>query len=464
MRKCTKENRREAGILLVYCLIFGLFLFKMFYYMEEIWDVPDEEAHISYIIYLEREEKLIPEFENMKLYSRNTVNEEGVSLFCEDSEIVCYLGHPPLYYKLMQLLGAVSIEGAESYVDEYVLKTANIVLTALTMLIAFTAGYSRLRRMTDSVCLHALYAMAATSVPMLGLCGSGVTNDNLANLGMALFLLGVFRYYEGEKGYVTYFLTGAGFFLSCMSKLTSAELAGIVLAVVFAAEIIRNRNIQIIWNRRFAATLPFYLLTAGYFILIFSRYGSIQPGLEIVAPEQLVTVPEAEREVLDIWGYVNHFLLQFRLTWSGIYTAHFGMMKQSLLKVRLPFYLMALGLPVMTVLGIRQGRRTDRGELPLWRMQKIPYLAVLIAVGITFLTQLIKGYQSYLDRGYMGGYQARYFLCLVPVLAFAFAETGTLVRSRFGKRLVAVLAAGFSLWLLRSDFYYFLASYQAYFS
>ena len=44
---------KKYALFVIYGLMFLLFLFKMFYYREEINYVPDEEAHISYLAYLE---------------------------------------------------------------------------------------------------------------------------------------------------------------------------------------------------------------------------------------------------------------------------------------------------------------------------------------------------------------------------------------------------------------------------
>ena len=68
--KITKrEIAKEAKLFAIYGFVFVYFVFKMFYYMEQIWYVPDEEAHISYVAYLEEyPDKIIPEFENITLY------------------------------------------------------------------------------------------------------------------------------------------------------------------------------------------------------------------------------------------------------------------------------------------------------------------------------------------------------------------------------------------------------------
>lgn len=468
--KITKrEIAKEAKLLVIYGFVFVYFVFKMFYYMEQIWYVPDEEAHISYVAYLEENpDKIIPEFENITLYGGGVSRGEPRFWYFNEHK-VCYLGHPPLYYHMMKLLNATDPQGEEMFVDLYPLKLANIVLTSFTMLIILYFGYSRMKRFTMSGFYHSVFAVAATSVPMLALCGSGVTNDNLSNLGVILFLIGVFRYYEERINYGTYFFVALGFFISIMSKLTTGEILVIMLAVIFLAELIRNRNLKLIANRYFLASLPIYLIAAAYFLIILKNYGSIQPGLEVIAPNELNIIPKEEREVMSFFAYMEHFFKNFVYTWSGIYNGRFYMMKVFKPFVRYPFYFIVILGFVKGIIGIVQWiRKKD--------IYDMVYISAVISLLITIITQFLNGYRGFIERGYMGGYQARYYLCMIPILAFACGETfGRLDteskknRSKgqsvliWSKRIIGRAAAfAFVLWMLYSDFLYFLSIYKAY--
>lgn len=464
-----REIAREAKLLVIYGLVFIYFIFKMFYYMEQIWYVPDEEAHVSYIAYLEEHpDKIIPEFENISLYGGGVSRGEPTFWYFNEHK-VCYLGHPPLYYHMMKLVNATDPQGEEMFVDLYPLKLANIVLTSFTMLIIFYFGYSRMKRFTMSGFYHGVFAVAATSVPMLALCGSGITNDNLSNLGVILFLIGIFRYYEEKINYGTYFLVALGFFLSIMSKLTTGEMLVIILAVIFLAELIRNRNLKLIINKYFLASLPIYLIAAAYFFIILKNYGSIQPGLEVIAPQELNIIPEAEREVMDFPAYIKFFFTNFGYTWGGIYNGRFYLMKTFESFVRFPFYLMAGLCLIRGIVGLIQWiRKKDNYGMI--------YTAAVISLIITITTQFFNGYRGFIERGYTGGYQARYYLCMIPILAFACGEIfGRLdtekIESASGNRkvllyskktMLKVLAAAFIIWMLYSDFLYFLTVYNEY--
>lgn len=488
---------KKYGVFAVYGLLFLLFLFKMFYYREELYYVPDEEAHISYIAYVEENpDKWIPEFEDMRLCEAGLAVEDGTYQYTVH-ERTCYLGHPPLYYKLMQLIGgvvSVEIDGQKYvYANLDRLKTANIYLTAVTMILIFYIGYSRLIKRTQSLVFHGLYAAAATSVPMLALCGSGITNDNLANLGVAFFMLGLLRYYEKKKGYLTYFLVAAGFFLSIMSKLTVGEFLVITLAVVLAADIIKNRNAGLICNRYFLATLPLYLIAGAYFAILLFRYGSIQPGLNIVAPQEQTFVAETERAAMNFSGYIPYFLRQFGYTWKGIYNGRFFDFKLTdvwagrifMWLLYAPFICAAMA-GIGACAGRRNGRKKRQASIYM-----VVYAAVAAGLLITIGTQLIKGYESFTERGYMGGYQARYYLCDIPFMALAMAEGMYLLSRLKPDRLLfwcqkklktvkplqnltaqgctlaytrAVKALGiiFIFWMLYGDFIYFLCGHNVY--
>lgn len=436
---------KKYALFAVYGLMFLLFLFKMFYYREELYYVPDEEAHISYLAYIEENPRQwIPEFENMGLCEGGLYSEKGIYQYIINDR-TCYLGHPPLYYRLMHLIGGIvtveSEEGHYVYVNLDRLKTANIYLTALVMILIFYIGYTRLGRFTQSLILHGVYAAAAVSVPMLALCGSGITNDNLANLGVAVFLLGVLRYYEKKKGYLTYFLVAAGFFLSIMSKLTVGEFIVIMLLVILIADVIRNRNLSLLCNKYFLSTLPVYLLAGSYFVILLFRYGSIQPGLDVVAPQEQSFVAEAERLSMTFFSYIPYFFRQFGYTWTGIYNGRFYDFKMLdvwkgsafLLLLYAPF-LFAAGSG-LRVLGKKRSAAAGKTASPYL----VIYAAAAAGLFITIITQFFKGYESFTVRGYMGGYQARYYLCDIPLMALSLAEGLYRISEWNPKRLLCLL-------------------------
>lgn len=479
---------KKYALFVIYALLFLLFLFKMFYYREEIYYVPDEEAHISYLAYLEENQgTIVPEFENMRLCEGGLYDSEGIYQYViHDS--TCYLGHPPLYYMFMHLVGGIVTEDTEEghyvYVDLDRLKTANIYLTGLAMILILYIGYSRLVRMTRSLVVHGIYAVAAVSVPMLSLCGSGITNDNLANLGVAVFMLGVLRYYEEKKGYLTYFLVAAGFFLSVMSKLTVGEFLVIMLLVILAADVIRKKNFGLVWNKYFLATLPVYLIAGSYFLVLLVRYGSIQPGLDVIAPAEQSFVAEAERAEMDFFGYIPYFLRCFGYSWTGLYNGRFFDFKMIDAWKGAVFHLIFYAPFVYVIISGTAAMIKRERQTPVkqgGRSFSTLYLAAAVGLAVTVATQLIKGYGSFASRGYMGGYQARYYLCDIPFMALALADgihrlmgwrPGEDMPGWLGRRLpavspqkvyrsiVSILGTAIILLMLYGDFIYFLMHHE----
>lgn len=76
MRKVLKMrtdscNRNNVIIYFIYTVLFTLFLFKMFFYANEIKDYPDQTAQLSYVVYMqEHPSKLVPEFEQIKMVAQ----------------------------------------------------------------------------------------------------------------------------------------------------------------------------------------------------------------------------------------------------------------------------------------------------------------------------------------------------------------------------------------------------------
>lgn len=459
---------KKYALIALYGLMFLFFLFKMFYYREELGYVPDEEAHISYLAYLEENSgKLLPDFEQMRLCGDGVSAGDGIYRYrvCDSA---CYLRHPPLYYALINLAGGVISEktdgGRVVYADLNRLKTINIYLAGLTLLLVFYIGYTRLG--TDSCLVHGLYIAAASSVPMLALCGSGVTNDNLANLGAAVCMIGILRHCEGKKGYLTCFLEAIGFFLSIMSKVSAGGFLAVLLLVILAAELLRNKNLSPLLNKAFFMVLPIYLLTGIYLIFLTMRGGNLLSGFaaELVR-EQGVSSGNAGR---TFFGYAAYFIKQLGLTWTGLYNGRFYDYKQGLQGV---VYLLLFIAPFFPAVALQAAGKEKRGASADRRTYKSFHIALAAGIIVTIVVQFLNGYQSFVSKGYTGGSPAGYYLCAVPFMAFALAEGGRLIlKWKPGKEnlilpyqiTVHALGAAVILWLLYGDFICFLASHEAY--
>lgn len=339
------SNSKMFTIYLTYGILFLIFMFKMFFYANEIMAVPDQMAHLSYVIYMEENPKiLIPEFENIRMYEAvSTVDSNN----CRILELAvngntCYLGHPPLYYKLMQLSDVVQIQGGRVYANMTKISYLNIFLTSFTMLLILYSGFLRLLKENAGWLLHFVYASVCTCLPLYGYVGSGINNDNLCNLGMTLFIIGILTYFE--KGYVkeVYWLIGAGACISFFAKLTAGLIVLLVCVLMVVFDFMKKKNLKMIFHKYFAMTIPIYLLTGGYFCGVYAKYKTVQPGyMEYVSKEEFRNseffVAEASRLQLTLWEDMRHFFKGLLDTWSSTYNTYYSVSRGYVLAI--PFLL-----------------------------------------------------------------------------------------------------------------------------
>lgn len=231
---------KKYALWAVYSVMFLLFLFKMFYYREELYYVPDEDAHISYLAYVQdNPDELIPQFQNMKLCKDRIEFEDGLCRYTI-GDAACYLQKPPFYYKAMQIVGGVvtqeTSEGRFVYMDIDRLKTANIYLTAFVMILMLYISYTRLGKLTQSVLCHGLSAIAMTSVGEFSKYGSCIMNDNLTNVGTVLLVWGILQFVERRRSWTKHLLAASGILLTILSGPSlRGYLPFVALAVIAGA-------------------------------------------------------------------------------------------------------------------------------------------------------------------------------------------------------------------------------------
>ena len=76
--KTQISNRNDLTVYLIYTLLFALFIFKMFFYSNEIKYFSDRSAHLSYMVYIEEHTlKKITEYCKKKNIKFKTNNKRG---------------------------------------------------------------------------------------------------------------------------------------------------------------------------------------------------------------------------------------------------------------------------------------------------------------------------------------------------------------------------------------------------
>lgn len=399
----------------MYSLVFIFFGYKMLFYAEHVGRFPDEISHVSYIAYLEETHKIIPEFKDMRILQQTkTIDNNNIKnaeyKFGNDLN---YLGHPPLYYHIMRLSGAVQIKNNTVVIDFIKLRSFNIALSLLTILLILYIGYSRIGK---NILLHCLYAAIVVSVPMLAYDCAGINNDTLALIGLSVFMFGILRFSEEKRNSLTYFIISLGVFLSFMSKLTAGVVVFISLFIYIALIFIRERNLWFVISKKFLCTLPIYFITIAYYIITYFQTGSILPTYRVLDPQGFYNsgfyVDVANRTYMSFAQYIMYFTKNFMRTWTGIASA------VSLIKIGRFISLNNIALALLLILPILllfQMKRYIR-KYPVFLAAISVYFGVLISI----IVQCLRAYNEFVNvSGYLGGYQSRYYLCGISGIALA---------------------------------------------
>lgn len=402
---------RKAGrsLLWVYGAALLYFLLKQVCCLAFMDGFADQGNHLSYVIYLTRYPTLLPDFRSMTLY-----NWAGVLGNCTLYDVyqgtINNMTHPPLYYHLMALLGGIDfLPDGRAIVDVMRLRILNTGLSFSAILLAFYLGYTRIK--SRSPLIHALYAFAIVTLPMLAFLGSSINNDNLALLALMIFFAGLLRYEEEKLDWKTYTLIGVGFLIGGLTKLTTALMCLLMLGTILILDIIRTKSLRLILKRGFLIVLPCFLIFLAYELWIRKTYGSWQPSLYNLDPEYFYRTefytPPDQRLPLTFLQYVRRFAEGIGHTWSSLYTDNAGLnakMHNGLLGL---VYWVPVALTAFAAV---------RG---LIKKTKDP-LALPVTVGFfgVIAYHFYSNWTGYPISGYLGGCQARYYLAMIVPLAY----------------------------------------------
>lgn len=459
-RNTRKQKNNKIIIYCIYSILFTLFVFKMFFYANQMFEIPDSDAHLSYIIYMEKnEDKFIPAFEDMTLYEiENSYVENNQIIYkMAETPMTCYLGHPPLYYKMMQLCNAVEIiDDGSVYLNATILSNVNIFLTAITMLVCLMIGYKFIEKHRGSWCLHLFYVAICTSIPLYGYLGSAPNNDNLCNVGAVIFLCGLISYLEKGYSYKTFWLVALGIVISVMSKLTMGLIVVIVTFVFVIADILKERKLTIICNRYFLSSLPIYIGAVIYFLIIYNTYGAVQPAYQsFVSNEEFVSsqfyVVEEARVYMTFWQDVVHFFKGMLQTWCGTYNVSYMLDRSSLIKI--------VHLAVIVMFFITGCKEFIDYIKKRGKSTNILTIAFGLAIIIATLRQFVGHYTTYMIRGYTGGYQSRYYMPCIPVIAMGACQFVFMLKNKLDSRQCTIgklLLVIMSVIVVYGDFLYFV--------
>ena len=227
-------------------------------------------AHVSYVAQIQHSRRGGAGAETMRLLDPRTFQFTGEAN---------YLNHPPLFYALLAALGP-RLEGHPHALLAH--RLINIAIAAFGFAALLGLGLAaRLPR-------HEFYAYAVPlgCIPVLVPLAGAVNNDNLAFLGGAIAMLGVWQLVATDRdGWLALALVGV--VAASWAKLTGFLLTGAMVSAVIAYMIWRKR---LPWSLDAAVALVFALAAAPYVEFIL-RYGSPTPE----TPAQIALLTDGAR-------------------------------------------------------------------------------------------------------------------------------------------------------------------------
>jgi hypothetical protein len=177
----------------------------------------DEHQHLSFVYHVRAHPDFIPDYARMFV-----VDHTDQARFLSEKN---HLQHPSFYYQMLKFF--IDPEGVAFGENVTRLRLVNMALSGLAVLLGL---FFATRCLTGA---EARVGFAATLVvvPMIGVVGGTINNDNLALLGGALTLGGLIRLLGGASPNMAVAgLLGAGFALGALSKLSAGLVLGLWVA------------------------------------------------------------------------------------------------------------------------------------------------------------------------------------------------------------------------------------------
>lgn len=426
--KTEEFSDKLSAKLILYTLFLFFSLFKVDYYKDHvhITYVPDTIAHLSYIEDMHEKPVLFPKFENMYMITNKNAGN--------------YLGHPPLYYLLMNVVydKNYSVTGN---IENF--RMLNLMIFMASILLMLCLGFG----MKMSFLAHFTYLTLLTSLPMHAYLGSAITNDNLAIFGGILFLVGFQNFIKEKYTFSTYLTIGLGIFIAFFSKLTAALLI-LFAGIFYILYMLKNKIIPKFTLADIVVLALLIMPVFAYQIYILLHYHAIVPTLNVTHPEEYLHsvyyIPEALRHYKTPIEWLGIYWHYIHAGWFGIDSFH------SFYKLSIMGFIGLFILHLMAFAALAfKCNKSKRADCLLGKLS----LLALITVSII---QVLFSYKAHLHSGYLGGLQPRY---LLPFMV-SFAIMASIFVDRFSKSFIfSILIILICIQALYSDFFYFLKYY-----
>ncbi|MCI1223589.1 MAG: hypothetical protein LKG01_06460 [Bifidobacterium subtile] len=406
------EKLRKALILIDYGGILAFVALQFRLFTRHLGNFPDEGTHLSYIAFMKMHGGWVPDFRAMRIYPNL---QPGVLNLADDPHNTFnYLGHPPLYYKLMSLIGGMRVHGNTVAYSETRLWTTSFIIGVIGLLLVMYIGFTRIPHIPV---LHLLFGLIVISPANMVYGMSGLSNDTLLLLTVTVFTLGVIRFMEGRYDWVTYLLIAVGFSATILTKLTGGMITATMAVLLVLYTLLVARKPRRIFRPAFYATAPIYLIPIAYFATLFSRLHTIQPSFQQLAPKEFMTTgwytPMGDRTPLTIAEYTPYFFRRLLDCWSSIISYTPAAQPSVTRPGTTPFTFDALAVTLIFLAPI--------AVFFFARSKTQRYLSMgTIAILATVLYQFKSGFTGAFDRGNIdGGVQSRYYQCAMAFFALA---------------------------------------------
>jgi hypothetical protein len=387
----------------------------------------DEVAHASYVAHIQGTGEAWPDLNAMRMLDAQSFRFTAAAN---------YLNHPPLYYGLLAALGP-KLEGRPQALAAH--RLIDVAIAALGFAALLGLGLAaRLPR-------YEFYAFAVplACIPVLVPIAGAVNNDNLAFLGGAVAMLGVWQLIasplpalprmRGRIGRGLWLAAAlVGMIVASFAKLTGLLLTGAMVGAVIAYLIWRRR---LAWPLLIAAALAFAVAAAPY-IIFYDQYGSPTPQ----TPAQIALLADGARAAgwadlprKSFPGYIGYFVAAFVADWMPA------------LDDRNLFQYAMLAIPVAALLCAFAGIALSLRRL--WRGQEstldVVVVADTIAIAATLAIHVTYSYGRHLATGWLMDAYPRYYLPLAAVVPLAgLSLVAAVAAPRRRAALLIVLIAG----------------------
>lgn len=408
---------RAPGNALIAAIILGLFVLAaaVSAARKDITQGFDEVAHASYVANIQATGNASPDLERMRLLDPRTFQFTGAAN---------YLNHPPEYYDLLAWLGPPLPGHPQALIVHRLIDVAIAGLGLVALLwLGLAAPWSREQ--------FYAYAVPLACVPTLAPIAGSINNDNLAFLGGAFAILGVWQAVAtGRSGWLA--LAMAGVVAASWAKLTGLLLTVPMVSGGLTYMLWRGR-LRWVW---IAAALVALAIAAMPYVEYLQIYGSPTPQ----TPAQIALIADGAHTAG--WDVLPRKSFgQYLLWFAGAFVADWMPTLGARNTLNYAMLFIPAGALVCAAggIGVSLTRLLRRQETAL----DVVVAFGALAIALTLIVHVHYSYQRHLATGWLMDAYPRYYLPLIAIPSLAGLSLLAAVETpRWRNALLVFLIAG----------------------